>query len=79
MIDQITSITVEDIRKQALPLGTRVIAGDGHLGQSVTWATVIYGQPSSTRKTRVRSKPCSAANLPCSPHPKAMVSASLPM
>jgi len=56
MIDQITSITVEDIRKQALPLGTRVIAGDGHLGQSVTWATVIYPENKSAIKALQRGE-----------------------
>ena len=35
-------ITIEDIRKLALPLGTRVIAGDGMLNQVVTWTTVLY-------------------------------------
>ncbi len=36
------AITVEDVRKLALPLGTRVVTGDGRLNQSVTWATIIY-------------------------------------
>lgn len=35
-------ITVEDVRKLALPLGTRVVAGDGLLNRPVTWTTVIY-------------------------------------
>lgn len=35
-------ITVEDVRKLALPLGTRVIAGDGLLHRQVTWTSVIY-------------------------------------
>lgn len=35
-------ITVEDIRKLALPLGTRVVAGDGLLNQVVVWTTIIY-------------------------------------
>ena len=44
-------ITVEDIRKLALPLGTRVIAGDGLLHQPVSWATVIYPQDTIEAKT----------------------------
>jgi purine catabolism regulator len=35
-------VTVEDVRKLALPLGTRVAAGNGLLGRRVAWATVIY-------------------------------------
>lgn len=35
-------VTVEDIRKLALPLGTRVVAGDGLLTRSVNWFTVIH-------------------------------------
>lgn len=42
MNDAETKLTVEDVRKQALPLGTRVITGDGHLHTAVTWTTVIY-------------------------------------
>ncbi len=35
-------ISVEDVRKLALPLGTRVIAGDGLLNRQVTWTTILY-------------------------------------
>lgn len=35
-------ITVEDVRKLALPLGTHVVAGNGLLNRPVTWTTVIY-------------------------------------
>ncbi|MFQ3565623.1 MAG: helix-turn-helix domain-containing protein [Aggregatilineales bacterium] len=35
-------VTVEDVRKLALPLGTRVVAGDGLLNRLVAWTTVIY-------------------------------------
>jgi len=35
-------ITVEDIRKLALPLGTKVIVGEGMLNRPVSWTTVIY-------------------------------------
>ncbi len=44
-------ITVEDVRKHALPLGTRVVAGDGMLSQPVAWTTVIYPEDGSTNKT----------------------------
>lgn len=38
-------VTVEDVRKLALPLGTRVAAGEGLLlSRLVTWATVIYAE-----------------------------------
>ncbi len=35
-------ITVEDIRKLALPLGTRVVAGDGLLSREVAWFSMVY-------------------------------------
>lgn len=41
-MDTNSTLTVEDVRKQALPLGTRVIAGDGLLNRTVTWANVFY-------------------------------------
>ena len=44
-------ITVEDVRKQALPLGTRVVAGDGMLTQPVSWTTVIYPEDGTTSKS----------------------------
>jgi PucR family transcriptional regulator, purine catabolism regulatory protein len=43
-------ITIEDIRKLALPLGTRVIAGDGMLNQVVTWTTVLYPEDALANK-----------------------------
>ena len=43
----IERITVEDVRKQALPLGTHVVAGKGLLGRPVSWATVIYPEYSA--------------------------------
>lgn len=42
MTDSANTITVEDVRKLALPLGTKVISGDGLLNRPVTWTTVIY-------------------------------------
>lgn len=44
-------ITIEDIRKLALPLGTRVAAGDGMLNQPVTWTTVIYPEDTIVSKS----------------------------
>ncbi|PJF32664.1 MAG: hypothetical protein CUN52_00600 [Phototrophicales bacterium] len=35
-------ITVEDIRKLALPLGTKVVVGEGMLNRPVSWTTVVY-------------------------------------
>ena len=35
-------ITVETIRKLALPLSTHIISGEGLLDRAVTWATVIH-------------------------------------
>lgn len=42
MVEANQEITVEDIRKLALPLGTRVVAGDGLLSRNVSWFTIIY-------------------------------------
>lgn len=42
MGDEEQLITVENIRKLALPIGTRVAAGDGLLAQPVTWFTILY-------------------------------------
>ncbi|MFW5696527.1 MAG: helix-turn-helix domain-containing protein [Phototrophicaceae bacterium] len=44
-------ITIEDVRKLALPLGTRVIVGDGLLNRPVSWTTVIYPEDSVATKT----------------------------
>lgn len=44
-------VTVEDIRKLALPLGTRVVAGDGLLNRMVSWTTVIYPQDGTASKS----------------------------
>jgi len=45
------TITVEDIRKLALPLGTRVITGDGLLNRPVVWTTVIYPKDNIASKS----------------------------
>lgn len=44
-------ITIEDIRKLALPLGTRVVSGDGMLNQIVTWTTIIHPEDRLTSKS----------------------------
>ena len=43
-------VSVEDVRKLALPLGTRVVAGNGLLSRPVTWASVIYPENSTLPK-----------------------------
>ena len=49
----IERITVEDVRKQALPLGTHVVAGHALLGHPVSWASVIYPEyPPAARQPR---------------------------
>lgn len=50
MNDEKNHITVEDIRKLALPLGTRVVSGDGLLQRPTTWTTVIYQEDSLKNK-----------------------------
>lgn len=56
MTDNSERITIEDVRKLALPLGTRVIAGDGMLGQQVTWTTVIYPEDGTASKSLQRGE-----------------------
>ena len=49
-------ITVEDVRKLALPLGTRVVAGDGLLDRPVVWTTVIYPEDGAIVKSVQRQE-----------------------
>ncbi len=56
MADVNNSITVEDVRKLALPLGTRVVAGDGLLNRPVSWATVIYPDSKTASKSIQRGE-----------------------
>src|SRR5262245_24839776 len=56
MAEPNNSITVEDVRKLALPLGTRVMAGDGLLNRPVTWATVFYPETRTTGKSLQRGE-----------------------
>ena len=51
MTDSNPTITVEDIRKLALPLGTRVISGDGLLNRPATWTTVVYPEETFQSKS----------------------------
>jgi purine catabolism regulator len=44
-------VTVEDVRKLALPLGTRVAAGDGMLNRLVGWTTIVYPENAALPKT----------------------------
>ncbi|MBL8148260.1 MAG: PucR family transcriptional regulator ligand-binding domain-containing protein, partial [Anaerolineae bacterium] len=44
-------VSVEDVRKLALPLGTRVIAGDGLLVRTVSWTTVVHPEDGLSNKT----------------------------
>jgi PucR family transcriptional regulator, purine catabolism regulatory protein len=50
LADTANRVTVEEIRKLALPLGTRVVAGDGLLQRPVSWTTVIYPEDSASAK-----------------------------
>ena len=50
-MDEQERVTVEDVRKLALPLGTRVIAGNGMLSRAVSWATVIYPENDTLPKS----------------------------
>jgi purine catabolism regulator len=56
MTDLPERITVEDVRKLALPLGTRVLAGDGMLNQPVSWTTIIYPEDSTASKSVQRGE-----------------------
>ncbi|MBE2267416.1 MAG: PucR family transcriptional regulator ligand-binding domain-containing protein, partial [Anaerolinea sp.] len=52
MTESTPRVTVEDVRKLALPLGTRVVAGEGLLlSRPVSWTTVIYPEETVASKT----------------------------
>ena len=44
-------VTVEDVRKLALPLGTRLLSGNGMLNRAVSWATVVYTESTTLPKS----------------------------
>jgi purine catabolism regulator len=50
MVEANHRVTVEEVRKLALPLGTRVVSGDGLLTRLVTWTTVIYPETGISAK-----------------------------
>lgn len=56
MTDATNVLTVEDIRKLALPLGTRVITGNGLLNRPVTWTTLIYLDDNLASKTMQKNE-----------------------
>lgn len=52
MTETTQRLTVEDVRKLSLPLGTRVVAGEGLLmSRTVAWTTVIYPTDAVGSKT----------------------------
>ena len=51
MTEVTSTLTIEDIRKMALPLSTRVVTGDGLLNKPVTWTTVVYPEDKLASKT----------------------------
>jgi PucR family transcriptional regulator, purine catabolism regulatory protein len=56
MVEENHRVTVEEVRKLALPLGTRVVAGDGLLNRTVSWTTVIHPEESPASKTLQRGE-----------------------
>jgi PucR family transcriptional regulator, purine catabolism regulatory protein len=51
MTDAAHRVTIEDVRKLALPLGTKVVSGDGLLQRTVAWTTVISPDETTASKT----------------------------
>lgn len=49
--DDIQRVSIEDVRKLALPLETRIVAGNGMLNRPVSWTTVIYAEDNLSAKT----------------------------
>ncbi len=44
MAESTTAITVEEVRKLALPLGTTILTGSEAMGRTVSWTALIYPQ-----------------------------------
>lgn len=44
-------VTVEEIRKLALPLSTHIVSGEGLLDRAVTWTTIIHPEDDIASKT----------------------------
>src|SRR5258707_15651883 len=55
-LEENQKVTVEEIRKLALPLGTRVVAGDGLLNRAVSWTTIIYPEEHTSSKSLQRGE-----------------------
>lgn len=56
LIEETNRVTVEEVRKLALPLGTRVVAGDGMLNRPVSWTTIIYPEENTSSKALQRGE-----------------------
>jgi purine catabolism regulator len=56
MVEENHRVTVEEVRKLALPLGTRVVAGDGLLNRMVSWTTVLYPEEHVSSKALQRGE-----------------------
>ncbi|MFN8529942.1 MAG: helix-turn-helix domain-containing protein [Anaerolineae bacterium] len=50
MVEANHRVTVEDVRKLALPLGTKVVAGEGLLNRVVSWTTIVYPEDATASK-----------------------------
>ena len=46
-----TDLTVEEIRKLALPLSTHILSGEGLLDRAITWTTVIHPEDDIASKS----------------------------
>jgi hypothetical protein len=44
-------VTVEEIRKLALPLSTHIVSGEGLLDRAVTWTSVIHPEDDIASKS----------------------------
>ncbi len=64
---QAQDLTVEEIRKLALPIGTHILSGEGLLDTPVSWTTVIYPTDDITAKAVQRSELILVAPAP---HPR---------
>ncbi len=51
MVEGNHRVTVEDVRKLALPLGTKVVAGEGLLNRIVTWTTIVHPDDANAAKS----------------------------
>ena len=46
-----TAVTLEQIRKQALPIHTKIVAGNGQLHQAVSWVMIYYPELPPEQRT----------------------------